>query len=67
MNPLRTNLDLRNKIVEYNLFYYEVADVLNMKPSNFSVMLKTQLTELKRNKILEAIEEASRRKEQKNE
>ena len=56
-------MDIREKIEKNGLYHYEVADVLNIKPSNFSVMLKTQLTELQRNKILEAIEKAKKRKE----
>lgn len=67
MRQLRTNLDLRRKIDKYDLYYYEVADVLKMKRSNFSVLLKTELSEGQKSKILFAIEEAHRLKEGKDE
>ena len=35
MKTLLTNIDIRNKITEYGLFYYEVAEELEMKKSNF--------------------------------
>ncbi len=67
MRQLRTNLDLRKKIDNYDLYYYEVADALNMKRSNFSVLLKTELSATQKSKILDAIEKAHKAKEERNE
>lgn len=66
MKTLLTNIDIRNKITEYGLFYYEVAEELAMKNSNFSVLLKTFLTESQKKKIYEAIEKAYRKKKRRN-
>lgn len=66
MKTLLTNIDIRNKITEYGLFYYEVAEELAMKNSNFSVLLKTFLTEPQKKKIYEAIEKAYRKKKRRN-
>lgn len=65
MKSLRTNVDIREKIDNYDLYYYEVADALKMKRSNFSVMLKMQLTEFQKEKIFDAIEKAHIKKERK--
>lgn len=66
MKTLLTNIDIRNKITEYGLFYYEVAEELAMKNSNFSVLLKTFLTEPQKKKIYEAVEKAYRKKKRRN-
>lgn len=66
MKTLLTNIDIRNKITEYGLFYYEVAEELAMKNSNFSVLLKTFLTEPQKKKIYEAIEKAYKKKKRRN-
>lgn len=66
MKTLLTNIDIRNKITEYGLFYYEVAEELAMKNSNFSVLLKTFLTEPQKKKIYEAIEKVYRKKKRRN-
>ena len=63
MKPLQYNKELRDKIDEYNLYHYEVAAILGMKPSNFSSKLKMYLTEEDRQKIDEAIEKAHTKKE----
>lgn len=67
MNPLTTNMDIREKIYEYDLHYYEVAQVMCMKPSNFSTKLKMSLKDWEKRKILEAIETAREKKEASNE
>lgn len=56
------NDDIRQKMRIKKVFNYEVAEVMNIKPSNFSVMLKTVLTDEKRNKIFKAIDKAHDRK-----
>lgn len=56
MNPLSSNKELRDKIYEYGLHYYEVAEELGLKPSNFSVKMKTYLTDKEKEKINTAIE-----------
>lgn len=66
MKTLLTNIDIRNKITEYGLFYYEVAEELAMKNSNFSVLLKTFLTEPQKKKIYGAIEKAYKKKKRRN-
>lgn len=64
MNPLSTNMDIRKKITEYGLYYKDIAEQLNVAPSNFSNKMKMFLTDLEREKIFEAIEKVHKRKEE---
>lgn len=62
MNLSKANMDIRKKIDSYGLRHYEVAKELNMKPSNFSIMLKCKLTEEQKNRIFSAIQNISLKK-----
>ena len=48
------NLDIRNKISEFNLKYWEVAENLGITDSTFSRRLRKELPEEEKTKITEA-------------
>lgn len=49
------NLDIRNKISEFNLKYWEVAENLGITDSTFSRRLRKELPEEEKTKILKVI------------
>ena len=51
------NLDIRKAIESSNFKYWQVANKLKMTDGNFSRLLRNELDEHKKNKILKAIEE----------
>lgn len=51
------NLDIRKVIESSNFKYWQVANKLKMTDGNFSRLLRNELDEHKKNKILKAIEE----------
>lgn len=51
------NLDIRKAIESSNFKYWQVANKLKMTDGNFSRLLRNELDEYKKNKILKAIEE----------
>ena len=67
MKKIILNNDIRKRMISQKVLNYEVAEEMNIKPSNFSVMLKTILTDEQRNKILKAIEKVHNKKFDKEE
>ncbi len=53
----KANQDIRNLLDKERIFYWEVAEKLGMKAPNFTVMMRTKLSEEKREKVLKAIKE----------
>lgn len=51
------NLDIRKAIESSNFKYWQVANKLKMTDGNFSRLLRNELDEYEKNKILKAIEE----------
>ncbi len=51
------NLDIRKAIESSNFKYWQVANKLKMTDGNFSRLLRNELGEHEKNKILKAIEE----------
>ena len=60
------NLDIR-KVIESSKFkYWQVANKLKMNDGNFSRLLRTELDENNKNKILKAIEELKEERDEWN-
>lgn len=57
------NLDIRKAIESSNFKYWQVANKLKMNDGNFSRLLRTELDENNKNKILKAIEELKEERE----
>lgn len=53
-----TNLEIRNEIKAAGLFLWQVADIMGIQDSNFSRMLRKELCERDRLRVLSAIEKA---------
>lgn len=60
------NLDIRKVIESSNFKYWQVANKLKMNDGNFSRLLRTELDENNKNKILKAIEELKEEREEWN-
>lgn len=60
------NLDIRNAIESSKFKYWQVANKLKMNDGNFSRLLRTELDENNKNKILKAIEELKEEREEWN-
>ena len=60
------NLDIRKAIENSNFKYWQVANKLKMNDGNFSRLLRTELDEDNKNKILRAIEELKEEREKWN-
>ncbi len=60
------NLDIRKAIESSNFKYWQVANKLKMNDGNFSRLLRTELDEDNKNKILKAIEELKEEREEWN-
>ena len=60
------NLDIRKAIETNNFKYWQVANKLKMNDGNFSRLLRTELDEDNKNKILRAIEELKEEREEWN-
>lgn len=60
------NLDIRKAIESSNFKYWQVANKLKMNDGNFSRLLRTELDENNKNKILKAIEELKEEREEWN-
>ena len=60
------NLDIRKAIESSNFKYWQVANKLKMNDGNFSRLLRTELDEKNKNKILKAIEELNEEREEWN-
>ena len=52
------NEEIRNKIKAAGLFLWQVADTMGIQDSNFSRMLRKELCERDRLRVLSAIEKA---------
>lgn len=50
------NLEIRQKIEQRRLKYWEVADALGIHAGSFSRMLRKELTAEQKQKVLDAIE-----------
>lgn len=60
------NLDIRKAIESNNFKYWQVANKLKMNDGNFSRLLRTELDENNKNKILKAIQELKEEREEWN-
>lgn len=60
------NLDIRKAIESNNFKYWQVANKIKMNDGNFSRLLRTELDENNKNKILKAIEELKEEREEWN-
>lgn len=60
------NIDIRKAIENSNFKYWQVANKLKMNDGNFSRLLRTELDEDNKNKILRAIEELKEKREKWN-
>ena len=60
------NLDIRKAIESSKFKYWQVANKLKMNDGNFSRLLRTELDEGNKNKILKAIEELKEEREEWN-
>lgn len=54
---LKTNQDIKKAVKEANLFLWQVADKLNMSDSDFSRILRYELSAEKKEQILKIIKE----------
>lgn len=60
------NLDIRKAIESNNFKYWQVANKLKMTDGNFSRLLRVELDESNKNKILNAIKELKEEREKWN-
>ena len=60
------NLDIRIAIEESNFKYWQVANKLKITDGNFSRLLRNELDQENKNKILKAIEELREEREEWN-
>ena len=60
------NLDIRKAIEKSNFKYWQVANKLKITDGNFSRLLRTELDEDNKNKVLKAIEELKEEREEWN-
>lgn len=60
------NLDIRKTIESNNFKYWQVANKLKMTDGNFSRLLRVELDESNKNKILNAIKELKEERERWN-
>lgn len=60
------NLDIRKAIESNNFKYWQVANKLKMTDGNFSRLLRVELDESNKNKILNAIKELKEEREEWN-
>lgn len=60
------NLDIRKAIESSNFKYWQVANKLKMNDGNFSRLLRIELDENNKNKILKAIEELKEERDEWN-
>lgn len=51
------NLEVRVLLLEKNIKNYQVAEKLGMSDSTFSIMLRKDMSEAQKSKIMQAIEE----------
>lgn len=49
------NMDIREEIEKKRLRHYEVARAMNMSPSYFSCLLRTELPPNKKSEVMKAI------------
>lgn len=55
MLSLTNNLEIRRSIQDNRLFYWQVADAIDISPFTFSVWLRTPLTDDRKKRVEEAI------------
>ena len=55
-----SNLDIRNKIRECRLRHYEVAAQIGISETTFCVWLRHELTDERKKRVLEAIDQLSK-------
>ena len=55
-----TNEQLRKKIKKSRLFHYEIAGALKMTESAFSKMLRTEMDELQKGKVISVIDKLTK-------
>jgi len=58
MRREQANQDIRKAIFESGLYQYEIADALGIREENLCRLLRRELPQEKKEKILEAIEKA---------
>lgn len=58
---MKANQDIRNLILSERLRNWEVAEVVGISDSRFSVWLRTPLNEERKQKILKAIDELTKK------
>ena len=57
---MKNNIEIRNAIFSSNIKKWEIASELGVTDSTFSRMLRTELSEDKKNKILDIIKNYKR-------
>lgn len=50
------NIELRNLIIEKRIKFYEIARVIGIAPTTFTIWMRDELTEEKNAKVINAIE-----------
>lgn len=50
------NLELRQLIVEKRIKFYEIAHEIGIAPTTFTIWMRDELTEDKKNKVMNAID-----------
>jgi len=58
---MKANQDIRNLILSERLRNWEVAEVVGISDSRFSVWLRTPLNEERKQRILKAIDELTKK------
>lgn len=61
---MKKNNDIRELAKRNGICLWQIADKLNMQDSNFSKMLRTELTSEKKMKIVKIIKELSEKQKQ---
>ncbi len=64
MEDMKNNNDIRELAKRNGICLWQIADKLNMRDSNFSRMLRTELPSEKKMKIVKIIKELSEKQKQ---
>ena len=56
---MKTTRDIRIKAYEMGVYYWEIAKRLGIRPETFSRLLREELNEQQKEKVMKAIEEIS--------
>ena len=57
MVNVKANMEIRKKIIEKGLFYYQIAKRLGVSDITFSRWMREELSEARKQRILEILEE----------